>query len=155
MKLTTRTIYAAGALLTIGLSPAVFADGRDYSDGPVINVASIRTVDGHFDDYLHWLATGFKKQQEAAKKAGRFKQEIVPVSIKTRKGEVIFAEDEYIKDGVTYEAIAKLKPAFRDPIARIGWERLVETVGEHDTLQTKESRTADDRAQIMRVADAV
>ena len=46
------------------------ADGRDYSDGPVINVASIRTVDGHFDDYMHWLATSYKKQQEAAKKAG-------------------------------------------------------------------------------------
>jgi hypothetical protein len=36
----------------------------------VINVSSIRTVDGHFDDYMHWLATTYKKQQEAAKKAG-------------------------------------------------------------------------------------
>ncbi|TLY66808.1 MAG: hypothetical protein E6K46_12290 [Gammaproteobacteria bacterium] len=46
------------------------ADGRDWNDGPVINVASIRTVDGHFDDYMHWLATTYKKQQEAAKAAG-------------------------------------------------------------------------------------
>src|SRR5437764_8720452 len=45
-------------------------DIDDLNDGPVINVASIRTVDGHFDDYLHWLATTYKKQQEAAKKAG-------------------------------------------------------------------------------------
>ena len=50
-------------------SPA-YADGKDWNDGPVINVASIRTVDGHFDEYMHWLATTYKKQQEAAKKAG-------------------------------------------------------------------------------------
>lgn len=50
-------------------SPA-YADGKDWNDGPVINVSSIRTVDGHFDEYMHWLATTFKKQQEAAKKAG-------------------------------------------------------------------------------------
>ena len=70
MTIVTRTLCAAGALLALGLSTTAFADGRDYSDGPVINVASIRTVDGHFDDYMHWLATTFKKQQEAAKKAG-------------------------------------------------------------------------------------
>jgi hypothetical protein len=58
-------LVAASALAT-----PVYADGRDWNDGPVINVASIRTVDGHFDDYMHWLATTFKKQQEAAKKAG-------------------------------------------------------------------------------------
>ena len=45
-------------------------NGADYNDGPVVNVSAIRTVDGHFDDYMHWLATGFKKQEEAAKKAG-------------------------------------------------------------------------------------
>jgi hypothetical protein len=38
--------------------------------GPVINVAAIRTVDGHFDDYMHWLATTWKKQEETAKAAG-------------------------------------------------------------------------------------
>ncbi len=60
-----------GALLSLtGLATTAYADGRDYNDGPVINVASIRTVDGHFDDYMHWLATGFKKQQDAAKAAG-------------------------------------------------------------------------------------
>ena len=40
------------------------------NDGPVINVAVIRTVDEHFDDYMQWLATTYKKQQEAAKAAG-------------------------------------------------------------------------------------
>jgi hypothetical protein len=71
MKRTTQVVCALAALLTITALPGTaLADGRDYNDGPVINVASIRTVDGHFDDYMHWLATGFKKQQEAAKKAG-------------------------------------------------------------------------------------
>lgn len=64
-------VSAVAALVGLGSLPSLaFADGRDWSDGPVINVASIRTVDGHFDDYMHWLATTFKKTQEAAKKAG-------------------------------------------------------------------------------------
>ena len=67
----THGICAAAALLALStLTTTAYADGRDYNDGPVVNVASIRTVDGHFDDYMHWLATTFKKQQEAAKKAG-------------------------------------------------------------------------------------
>jgi hypothetical protein len=71
MTLMTRVFCAAGALLTLTtLSTTALADGRDWKDGPVINVASIRTVDGHFDDYMHWLATTYKKQQEASKKAG-------------------------------------------------------------------------------------
>ena len=61
----TAALVAASTLTT-----PVYADGRDWNDGPVINVASIRTVDGHFDDYMHWLATTYKQQQEAAKKAG-------------------------------------------------------------------------------------
>lgn len=71
MKTHTRVLCAAGALLSLsGLASIALADGRDWNDGPVINVASIRTVDGHFDDYMHWLATAYKKQQDAAKKAG-------------------------------------------------------------------------------------
>ena len=71
MKFMTRLFCAGGALLSLtALATIAQADGRDWNDGPVVNVASIRTVDGHFDDYMHWLATGYKKQQEAAKKAG-------------------------------------------------------------------------------------
>ena len=58
------------------------------------------------------FAVASQNKAEAAKKAGKFKDEIAPVTIKTRKGEVVVAEDEYIKDGVTLEGIAKLKPAF-------------------------------------------
>jgi acetyl-CoA C-acetyltransferase len=58
------------------------------------------------------FAVASQNKAEAAKKAGKFKDEITPVSIKTRKGETIVADDEYIKDGVTYDSVAKLKPAF-------------------------------------------
>jgi acetyl-CoA C-acetyltransferase len=50
--------------------------------------------------------------QNKARKAGKFKDEITPVTIKTRKGEVVFADDEYIKEGVTYETLSKLRAAF-------------------------------------------
>jgi hypothetical protein len=67
----TQGIGAAAALLALTtLTSTASADGRDWNDGPVINVASVRTVYGHFDDYMHYLATTYKKEQEAAKKAG-------------------------------------------------------------------------------------
>jgi acetyl-CoA C-acetyltransferase len=58
------------------------------------------------------FAVASQNKAEAARKAGKFKDEITPVVIKTRKGDVVVSEDEYIKDGVTYDAIAKLRPAF-------------------------------------------
>jgi acetyl-CoA C-acetyltransferase len=58
------------------------------------------------------FAVASQNKAEAAKKAGRFKDEIVPVTIKGRKGDVVVSEDEYIKEGVTLEGIAKLRPAF-------------------------------------------
>jgi hypothetical protein len=67
----SRILCAMGAVLSIGsLVTVAYADGRDYNDGPVQNVSFIRTIDGHFDDYMHWLATTYKKQQDAAKAAG-------------------------------------------------------------------------------------
>ena len=58
------------------------------------------------------FAVASQNKAEAAKKAGKFKDEIAPVSIMTRKGETVVADDEYIKEGVTFESIAKLRPAF-------------------------------------------
>jgi len=67
----SRILCTLGAVLSLGsLAAVAYADGRDWNDGPVRNVSFIRTVDGHFDDYMHWLATTYKKQQEAAKAAG-------------------------------------------------------------------------------------
>ena len=60
------------------------------------------------------FAVASQNKAEAARKAGKFKDEIAPVTIKTRKGETIVSDDEYIKDGQTLEGIAKLRPAF-DP----------------------------------------
>ena len=60
------------------------------------------------------FATASQNKAEAARKAGKFKDEIAPVVIKTKKGEVVIDQDEYIKEGVTVDSIAKLRPAF-DP----------------------------------------
>jgi len=58
------------------------------------------------------FAVGSQNKAEAAQKAGRFKDEIVPVTIKTRKGDTIIDADEYPRHGTTLEAVSKLKPAF-------------------------------------------
>lgn len=58
------------------------------------------------------FAVASQNKAEAAKKAGKFKDEIVAVTIKGKKGDVVVAEDEYIKDGVTVDSVAKLRPAF-------------------------------------------
>ena len=58
------------------------------------------------------FAAGSQNKAEAAQKEGRFKDEIAPVTVKTRKGDVVVDQDEYIRPGTTVEALAKLKPAF-------------------------------------------
>lgn len=49
---------------------------------------------------------------EAAQKAGKFRDEIIPFTVKTRKGDIIVDADEYIRHGATIEAMQKLRPAF-------------------------------------------
>ena len=58
------------------------------------------------------FAAASQNKAEAAQKAGRFNEEIVPVTIKTRKGETIVETDEYPRHGVTAEALGGLRPAF-------------------------------------------
>jgi len=58
------------------------------------------------------FAVASQNKAEAAQKAGKFKDEIVPVTIKTRKGDIVVDQDEYIKHGVTMESVGKLRPAF-------------------------------------------
>ncbi|WP_395456098.1 acetyl-CoA C-acetyltransferase [Azospirillum melinis] len=58
------------------------------------------------------FAAASQQKAEAAQKAGRFRDEIVPVTIKGRKGDTIVDSDEYPKHGTTLEALAKLRPAF-------------------------------------------
>ena len=59
------------------------------------------------------FAATSQNRAEKARKEGRFKDEIVPVEVKTRKGSFMFEDDEFIRDGVTKEALAKLRPAFK------------------------------------------
>jgi acetyl-CoA C-acetyltransferase len=58
------------------------------------------------------FAVSSQNRAEAAQKAGRFADEIAAVTIKTRKGDVVVDQDEYIRHGVTLETISGLKPAF-------------------------------------------
>jgi acetyl-CoA C-acetyltransferase len=54
-----------------------------------------------------------QSKAEAAQKEGKFKAEIVPVTVPGRKGDVVIDTDEYLKPGTTIEALQKLKPAFQ------------------------------------------
>ena len=58
------------------------------------------------------FAAASQQKAEAAQRAGRFKDEIVAVTVKTRKGETVVDEDEYPRHGTTAESLAKLRPAF-------------------------------------------
>jgi len=58
------------------------------------------------------FAVTSQNRAEAAQKAGKFTNEIAPVTIKGRKGDTIVDQDEYIRHGATYEAMAGLRPAF-------------------------------------------
>lgn len=64
-------LAAGAAVLCLSLAgTAAFADDHSYSEGTVSQVSGIRTLGGHFDDYMAWIDTVWKKEQEAAKKAG-------------------------------------------------------------------------------------
>jgi acetyl-CoA C-acetyltransferase len=56
------------------------------------------------------FAVASQNKAEAAQKAGKFKDEIVPFTVKGRKGETVVEDDEYIKHGVTMDGVGKLRP---------------------------------------------
>ncbi len=58
------------------------------------------------------FAVASQNKAEAARKSGRFRDEIVPVNVPERKGIRTVADDEYIREGVTFDAISALRPAF-------------------------------------------
>ncbi len=58
------------------------------------------------------FAASSQQKAEAAQKAGRFQEEIIPVTIKGRKGDVVVSDDEHPKHGTTVDSLAKLRPAF-------------------------------------------
>mgnify|MGYP001444303262 FL=1 len=58
------------------------------------------------------FAVASQNKAEAAQKAGKFKDEIIPFTVKGRKGDTVVEDDEYIKHGVTLDGVGKLRPAF-------------------------------------------
>src|SRR5262245_1190501 len=78
-------IAACAAFVSIAcVSVSAFADDHAYTEGGIVNVARIRTVDGKFDEYMKWLSTTWKQQQEAAKKAGYLvSYEVISVEART------------------------------------------------------------------------
>ena len=65
-----RVFAALAALSALIVLPALAASDRGYDNGPVWDVGAIQTKDGHFDDYMKFVTTTWKQQQEALKKAG-------------------------------------------------------------------------------------
>ena len=58
------------------------------------------------------FAVASQNKAEAAQNAGRFKEEIAPVTVASRKGDIVVDQDEYVRPGTTLDAVSKLKPAF-------------------------------------------
>ncbi|HTP77139.1 MAG TPA: hypothetical protein VMJ73_09155 [Rhizomicrobium sp.] len=67
-----RLIAAFAASAALAVVPALAADnnGPSFETGPVWDFAQVQTKDGHFDDYMNWLSTTWKAQEEALKKRG-------------------------------------------------------------------------------------
>ena len=93
-----KTLFAALAACTaLCISPALAAgaDGPSFENGPVWDFAQIQTKDGHTDDYMHWLSTDWKRQEEALKKAGVIVSYKVYVTMNPRQGEpdIVLAQE--------------------------------------------------------------
>jgi len=112
--------HAAHLRNGVKMGPANFADTmitdglwdvfNDYHMGQTAeNLAQKYQISREEQDAF---AVASQNKAEAAKKAGKFKDEITPVVIKTRKGEIVFDTDEYIREGVTMDSISGLRPAF-------------------------------------------
>ena len=127
-------IVVAGGQESMSLSPHVLMGSRDgFRMGDAKMVDSM-IIDGLWDVFNQYhmgvtaenvakeyavtreeqdeFAVASQNKAEAAMKAGRFKDEIVPVEIASRKGPVIFSDDEYPRMGTTLDAMKSLKPAF-------------------------------------------
>jgi acetyl-CoA C-acetyltransferase len=128
-------IVVAGGQENMSASPHVLPGSRDGFRMGDAKLVDTMIVDGLWDVYNQYhmgttaenvakkyeisrrqqdeFAVASQNKAEAAQKAGRFKDEIVPVMIPQRKGDpVAFAQDEFPKAGTTIESVAGLKPAF-------------------------------------------
>ena len=127
-------IVIAGGQESMSLSPHAMMGSRDgYRMGDA-KLVDTMIVDGLWDVFNQYhmgvtaenvakeyavtreeqdeFAVKSQNKAEAAQKAGKFRDEIVTVEIASRKGPVMFADDEYIRHGATLDAMKALKPAF-------------------------------------------
>jgi len=127
-------IVIAGGQENMSASPHVLPGSRDGFRMGDAKLIDSMIVDGLWDVYNQYhmgitaenvakqflisrreqdeFAAASQQKAEAAQKAGRFKGEIVPVEIVSKKGTVLFENDEYLRLGCTAEALSELKPAF-------------------------------------------
>ncbi len=80
-----------------------------HMGGTAENVAKQWQITRQLQDEF---AVASQNKAEAAQKAGKFKDEIAPVKVASKKGDVVVDTDEYIRHGATMDAVTKLKPAF-------------------------------------------
>lgn len=127
-------VVIAGGQENMSASPHVLNNSRDgirMGDGKLVDTM---IVDGLWDVYNQYhmgvtaeniakkysisrqeqdeFATASQNKAEAAQKAGKFKDEIIPLEIPSKKGSVVFDTDEFIKHGVTLDSLGALRPAF-------------------------------------------
>lgn len=127
-------IVIAGGQENMSAAPHVLNHSRDGFRMGDATLSDTMIVDGLWDVYNQYhmgitaenvaqkfgisrqeqdaFAAASQNKAEAAQKAGKFKDEIVPIEIKSKKETVLFDTDEFIKPGVTAEALASLRPAF-------------------------------------------
>ena len=127
-------IVIAGGQESMSLAPHAMNGSRDGFRMGDAKLVDTMIVDGLWDVYNQYhmgvtaenvakeyavtradqdqFALASQHKTEAAQKAGRFRDEIIPVEIASRKGTVVFAEDEYPRHGATLEVLSALKPAF-------------------------------------------
>jgi len=127
-------IVVAGGQESMSLSPHALMGSRDGFRMGDAKMVDTMIIDGLWDVYNQYhmgvtaenvakeyavtreeqdqFAVASQNKAEAAQKAGRFKDEIIPVEIASRKGPVVFSDDEYIRLGATLDAMKGLKPAF-------------------------------------------
>jgi acetyl-CoA C-acetyltransferase len=127
-------VVIAGGQENMSAAPHVLHNSRDGFRMGDTKLVDSMIVDGLWDVYNQYhmgitaenvarkhgvsradqdaFAAHSQNKAEAAQAAGRFKDEIAPVEIASRKGTVVFETDEYIKPGTTAESLAGLRPAF-------------------------------------------
>jgi hypothetical protein len=84
MSLKHQLAVSAAFFCLAFIGSSALADDHTYTEGPVVNVSRIRTVDGKFDDYMNFVATKWKQEQEAGKKMGDvLRYEVVTIEPRT------------------------------------------------------------------------